>query len=134
MYGENETISRGVATAGGEVTPPPLIENIDLEKLWRYFFLKRLGKNLEKAPRFEITKIAPGISSANLLYSEFQLLKDDIDNSTELSELINKPKPIDNGYSNATRIYRFLLTLPITVASNERSFSQLKLLKIYINQ
>ena len=98
------------------------------------FFLKRLGKNLEKAQFFEITKIVPGISSANLLYSEFQLIKDDIDNSTELSELVNKPKLIDNGYPNATRIYRFLLTLTITVASNERSFSQLKLLKIYINQ
>ena len=105
-----------------------------LRKIMAVLFFKRLGKNLEKAQRFEITKIAPGISNANLLYSEFQLLKDDIDNSTELSELINKPKPIDNGYLNATRIYRFLLTLPITVASNERSFLQLKLLKIYINQ
>ena len=60
----------------------------------------------------EITKIVPGISSANLLYSEFQFLKDDIDNSTELTEIINKLKLISNGYPNATRIYRFLLTLP----------------------
>ena len=77
----------------------------------------------------EITKIVRGISSANLLYSESQLLKDDIDNSTELTEHINKLKLISNGYPNATRIYRFLLTLPTTVASNERSFSKLKLVK-----
>jgi hypothetical protein len=45
---------------------------------------------LENAAK--LMKIIPGISSAKLLYCEFQLLKDDIDSFTELSELINKLK------------------------------------------
>lgn len=77
----------------------------------------------------QITKIVPGISSAELLYCEFQLLKSDIDSFSELTDLINKLKLIGNGYPNATRVYRFLLTLPVTVATNERSFSKLKLVK-----
>ncbi len=38
-------------------------------------------------------------------------------------------KLMGNRYPNATRVYRFLLTLPVTVATNERSFSKLKLVK-----
>ncbi|CAF1264678.1 unnamed protein product [Rotaria sp. Silwood1] len=46
-----------------------------------------------------------------------------------MTELINKIKIIRHGYPNATRIYQFLLALPITVATNERCFSKLKLIK-----
>ena len=35
-------------------------------------------------------------------------------------------------YPRASLLYQFVLTLPITVASNERSFSKLKLIKNYL--
>ncbi|CAF4447340.1 unnamed protein product, partial [Rotaria sp. Silwood2] len=69
------------------------------------------------------------ISSGELLYSELQLLIKDIDSFTELPEVINKLQIIGNGYPNATRVYQFLLALPITVATNERCFPKLKLIK-----
>ena len=37
-----------------------------------------------------------------------------------------------NYYSNVAIIYRIFLTMPVTVASAERSFSKLKLLKTYM--
>jgi hypothetical protein len=77
----------------------------------------------------KIAEIVPGISSAELLYSELQLLKNDIDGFTEFSEVIDKLKIIGNGYPNAKRVYQFVLALPITVATNERYFSKLKLIK-----
>ncbi|CAF4715974.1 unnamed protein product, partial [Rotaria sp. Silwood2] len=69
------------------------------------------------------------ISSGELLYSELQLLIKDIDSFTELPEVINILQIIGNGYPNATRVYQFLLALPITVATNERCFPKLKLIK-----
>ena len=77
----------------------------------------------------KIRDIVPGFSSPELLYSELQLLKNNIDSSTELPELIDKVKKIRHGYPNAIRVYQLLLALPITVATNERCFSKLKLVK-----
>jgi hypothetical protein len=77
----------------------------------------------------QLVQIVPGISSPELLHCEFQLLKNDIDNCVELSEIIDKLKLVGKGYPNAKKVYKFLLTLPVTVATNERSFSKLKLLK-----
>ncbi len=82
---------------------------------------------LENATK--ITEIVPGISIAELLYSELQLLKNDIDGFTQLCEVIDKLKIIGNGYPNAKRVYQFVLTLPITVATNERCFSKFKVIK-----
>ncbi|CAF1537904.1 unnamed protein product, partial [Adineta ricciae] len=75
----------------------------------------------------KICDILPGSSSPELLYSEFQLLKNDFDNYTDMTELIDKIKIIRHEYPNTTRIYQFLLALPRTVATNERCFSKLKL-------
>ena len=77
----------------------------------------------------KIAQIVPGISSAELLYSELELLSDEIDSSPSFSDLIIKLKKIGNGYPNAKRVYQFLLALPITVATNERCFSKLKFIK-----
>lgn len=35
-------------------------------------------------------------------------------------------------YPRAALVYKFMMTLPITVASNERTFSKLKLVKNYL--
>ncbi len=46
-----------------------------------------------------------------------------------MCEVIDKLKIIGNGYPNAKRVYQFVLTLPITVATNERCFSKFKVIK-----
>ncbi|CAF1287448.1 unnamed protein product [Rotaria sp. Silwood1] len=79
-----------------------------------------------------LAQLVPGVSCAALLHSEIELLKDDIDSCTELPEFIDKLRVIRSGYPNAVRVYQFLLTLPISVATNERSFSKLKLVKNYL--
>ena len=39
---------------------------------------------------------------------------------------------LQDGFPNVTTALQFLLTIPITVASAERSFSKLKLIKTYL--
>lgn len=41
-------------------------------------------------------------------------------------------RSMDNFYPNAMIAYRILLTIPVTVASAEKSFSKSKLIKFYL--
>ncbi|KAL7120485.1 hypothetical protein ACP275_02G125900 [Erythranthe tilingii] len=47
-------------------------------------------------------------------------------------EVLNYLQVIDGGFPNTWITYRILLTIPVTVASAERTFSKLKLIKSYL--
>jgi hypothetical protein len=66
------------------------------------------------------------------LFLELKVLKEilQIEESTPIS-ILNYVKRLDS-FSNACIAYRILLTMPITVAFIERSFSKLKLIKSYL--
>ena len=69
---------------------------------------------------------------ANDLYVELKLLQNFIPKeSMGPVEVLNFLKRHDC-FPNASIAYRVLLTIPVTVASAERSFSKLKLLKSYM--
>ncbi|XP_071739442.1 uncharacterized protein [Rutidosis leptorrhynchoides] len=69
---------------------------------------------------------------ANELYEELKLLKKFLPGETMgPAGILENVKKIDC-FPNVIIAYRVLLTIPITVASAERSFSKLKLLKNYL--
>jgi hypothetical protein len=69
---------------------------------------------------------------ANDLFVELSFLQDFIpQENMDPLDILNFLKQHDY-FSNATIAYRVLLTIPVTVASAERSFSKLKLLKSYL--
>ncbi|XP_058223043.1 uncharacterized protein LOC131332765 [Rhododendron vialii] len=67
------------------------------------------------------------------LFSELQVLKDCLPReTTKPVEVLNFLKQMEGCFPNAWIAYRILLTIPVTVASGERSFSRLKLIKSYL--
>jgi hypothetical protein len=66
------------------------------------------------------------------LFSELKVLKEilQIEESAPI-DILNYIKRLDS-FPNACIAYRILLTIPVTVASAERSFSKLKLIKSYL--
>jgi len=66
------------------------------------------------------------------LFSELKVLREIVqveDNS--LIDILNQIKRLDS-FPNAYIAYRIMLTIPVTVASTERNFSKLKLIKSYL--
>ena len=90
--------------------------------------LKKSCINLEKILSFENHSDIDGLD----LFSELRLLKEVLTNE------INTPLKILNfikrlgSFPNTYIAYRILLTLPVTVATAEKSFSKLKLIKSYL--
>ncbi|XP_073121932.1 uncharacterized protein [Henckelia pumila] len=67
------------------------------------------------------------------LFSELQLLRKALpDLITKPHEVLEYVKNFHHGFPNAWIAYRILLIIPVTVASAERSFSKLKLIKNYL--
>ena len=68
---------------------------------------------------------------ADELYMELRLLKNLLPNNMGPTEVLRYLKEVDC-FPNAIIAYTVLLTILVTVASAERSFSKLKLLKSYL--
>ena len=64
-------------------------------------------------------------------YVELKFIQDHIDLSMGPLDILNYLKQ-HGSFPNAIIAYRILLTIPVTVAYVERSFSKLKLLKSYL--
>ena len=79
---------------------------------------------LEKDGKYDI--------DANELYAELKFLQNFIPQENMGPLEILKFLKRHNSFPNASIAYRVLLTIPVTVASAERSFSKLKLLKSYL--
>ena len=90
--------------------------------------LKKYCLNLESFLKHDVYYDINGLD----LYSELIVLKEvvQIDENTPIN-VLNYLKRLDS-FPNAYIAYRILLTIPITVAFAERSFSKLKLIKSYL--
>ena len=67
------------------------------------------------------------------LFLELKVLKDILPKYTRKPvDVLNYLKTMNDIFSNAWIAYRILLTIPVTVASEERNFSKLKLIKTYL--
>ncbi|XP_035837067.1 zinc finger MYM-type protein 1-like [Helianthus annuus] len=90
--------------------------------------LKSSCHRLENALRFKEKSDIDG----EALYTELNLFRDSLTNKfSSPVDVLEYMK--EDGYSpEACIAYRILLTIPVTVASAERSFSKLKLLKSYL--
>ena len=67
------------------------------------------------------------------LFSELKIVRKCLPKETKRAiEVLDYLKMMDSCFPNVWIAYRILLTIPVTVASVERSFSKLKLIKSYI--
>ena len=67
------------------------------------------------------------------LFSELKIVRKCLPKETKRAiEVLDYLKMMDSCFLNVWIVYRILLTIPVTVASAERSFSKLKLIKSYI--
>ena len=90
--------------------------------------MKKYCLNLESFLKHDVYYDINGLD----LYLELIVLKEvvQIDENTPIN-VLNYLKRLDS-FPNAYIAYRILLTIPVTVASAERSFSKLKLIKSYL--
>jgi len=79
-----------------------------------------------------ICGIVPNLTNAQLLYTEFQLLTDKIKECVDMSAVVKLLQQSGHLYPKLSKVYNFILTLPVSVASNDRSFSKMKLIKNYL--
>ncbi|XP_012833173.1 PREDICTED: zinc finger MYM-type protein 1-like [Erythranthe guttata] len=67
------------------------------------------------------------------LFNELRVLREILPKEAETAiGVLNYLKAMNGSFPNAWVAYRILLTIPVTVASAERSFSKLKLIKSYL--
>ncbi|XP_022552196.1 zinc finger MYM-type protein 1-like [Brassica napus] len=69
----------------------------------------------------------------NELFMELKLLRGSLPtNIQNAAEILDFLKKVDTCYPNTWTAYRIMMTIPVSVASAERSFSKLKLIKSYL--
>ncbi|XP_074563704.1 uncharacterized protein LOC141820319 [Curcuma longa] len=91
-------------------------------------FLKEKCLNLENFLTHDMSQDIDGLD----LFLELKVLKEIINPELKTAlEVLNLIKKL-NSFPNAWIAYRILLTIPVSVASAERSFSKLKLIKSYL--
>lgn len=98
--------------------------------------VKSMCQNLEKSLSI---KTAEGLNESDIaatgLCSELRAIshhiKDSVSSPESVLNYIYKHN-LENGFPNLCVALRILLTLPLSVASAERSFSKLKLIKTYL--
>ncbi|CAF4492808.1 unnamed protein product [Rotaria sp. Silwood2] len=83
----------------------------------------------EEAKQLQL--IVPRIDDHELLFSELQLLKMKIAQSNSMMNVWEIIRA-STGYPRAQKVYNYLLTLPVAIATNERCFHKLKLIKTYL--
>ncbi|XP_030479295.1 uncharacterized protein LOC115696539 [Cannabis sativa] len=67
------------------------------------------------------------------LYQELYMLRQSLPKETKrANDVLSYIKEVDGSYPNAWIAYRIFLTIPVTVAHTERSFSKLTLIKSYL--
>ncbi|XP_062085682.1 uncharacterized protein LOC133791782 [Humulus lupulus] len=67
------------------------------------------------------------------LYQELYILRQSLPKETKRAiDVLSYIKEVDDSYPNASIAYRIFLTIPVTVAHAERSFSKLTLIKSYL--
>ena len=67
-----------------------------------------------------------------ILFEELKVIREVLTVESKSSFMILSSLKTFNCFPNACTAYRIILTIPVTVASAERSFSKLKLLKSYL--
>ncbi|CAF3018104.1 unnamed protein product [Rotaria sp. Silwood2] len=80
----------------------------------------------------QMYKIVPGLSSEDLLFTEFELLRDSIEQCENMENVVGLLQKSGHLYPRVAKVYNFLFTLPITTATKERCFSKLKLIKNHL--
>ena len=91
--------------------------------------LKCSCHNLEDLLKYDMVFDINGVE----LFLELKIFRESLLRGTKKAiEVLNFIKKLDCCFPNAWIAYRVLLTIPVTVASAERSFSKLKLIKSYL--
>ncbi|CAF4314787.1 unnamed protein product, partial [Rotaria sp. Silwood2] len=77
-------------------------------------------------------ELIPKLTSPPLLFIEFQLLSDQIQECDNINEMAKLLQECGHLYPKVSSVYNYILTLSITTAINERSFSKMKIIKNYL--
>ncbi|XP_021766288.1 uncharacterized protein LOC110730773 [Chenopodium quinoa] len=111
-------------------------ENMSPEESFRvHYFLVVVDMAITSLKnRFEELKTFERIFDVDVddLFSELKVLQFTLPNNFMSAIDILKFVKLADSYPNVSIEYRVLLTVPVTVASAERSFSKLKLIKTYL--
>lgn len=91
-------------------------------------------ENFDETDAQNLVQIVPGLNDSLILFEEMKQLTPAIAQCQSMNKVLSMFKLNNSSkyYPRACLLYQFMLTLPVTVASNERSFSKLKLIKNYL--